>query len=724
MSDFLENVLKRLLKLGLAREHADELAPRLELEALRYVHALVAAPLVARVMASGELADEWPLYSDVRFDEGPACEALATWALGQKLKAPTLWHPDVTRNEIAEALERATGDDADTARWVGEMFRSGSFVMFDGCELERPGEPFFQCSGHGSGWCARLNYYVEEGWAERKADHILVPKGIDDEVVKESYRVRAEMALMMARVADLFLARRWFDVRAVALVVAALRRVRTEAEPLAAYPFAVRNVRLLCEGELGGNHTRTRVVAAAIDHVRANEGISPSIAADAISTDLEVDLRAHLDALSEALPLDGEAPDDDDAARAAFRRLNEAYAAYVAGTGRNGSELAAATRRHPSEGKALWRLWADPNGVVPGCRFAIQLGRAVLLDIVLPRLEETARNPPALVYQVHESAAALFSRRVRIECNDGQMALPLREGAAVRLNLEGLALADARALAKVRQGVALFGSVVGHRVIRDQIFTGHRQALEHNPDPRIIVIAGGWTAYAERLKMHGKKAAEQVRNVVEAEHACEIPLPDGSFGRLLSREFRPARGHQPALLKLVLGTALLPHYVKELQREMGLKAKTLDGRAALRLVPVLPLPPFAGNRANEQGPQATLSMDVVAHFRENARELAEEGGAPMPLPVWLAMVKGADVPVSMALAVLDRWTRDGDDGPAFLKRVGPDRYTLGDAHAAARAFIENAGRLSLERSEAGRRSVAARANKIRSTGAGGRRGRI
>jgi hypothetical protein len=371
----------------------------------------------------------------------------------------------------------------------------------------------------------------------------------------------------------------------------------------------------------------------------------------------------------------------------------------------------------------LWALSEDDSitkAIAPP--YMATMAEVLWHDVVRPAFADKARTPPALVYQVHEAAAALFSRRVRIECGDGQMALPLREGSTVRLSLDGPALADAKALAKVRQGVALFGSVGGHRVIRDQIFTGHRQALERNPDPRIIVIEGGWTAYAERLGMHGKKAAEQVRDVVEAENACEIPLPDGSYGRLLSREIRPARGHRPAHLKLILGTALLPHYVKELQREMGSKAKTVDGRAALRLVPVLPLPPFVGGRSNEHGPQATASMDIVAYFRERARELAEHGGLPLEA-IFKAILVGAGVPASMAPVVLDRWCQDGDDAPAFLKRVGPDRYTLGDAHAAARAFIEDAGRTSIDCSEAGRRSVAARANRIRRGGASARHGR-
>lgn len=410
---------------------------------------------------------------------------------------------------------------------------------------------------------------------------------------------------------------------------------------------------------------------------------------------------------------------------------DEAFLEVMAGTGPVGEDMARAGRESSRErvsgylrGEADARSLAQPwqrskDAVAPV--YLVALAIALWKDRVAGRVEEERRRgPPALAYAVHDSAARLFSRRVDVQCIDGQMPLALREGQAVKFALEGPALADVKAIERLRQGVALFGSVVGHRVIRDQIFTGHRQALDRNPDPRLIVVEGGWTAYAERLKMHGKKAAEQIRDVVEAENACEIPLPDGSYGRLLSREITLARGRASGRLTLILGTALLPNYVPELQRAMGPRAKSREMVLATRLVPVLPLPPFVGGRANEQGPQATLSMDVVSFLRERARELVEEGGVLLDAATFRVMAKGAGVPVGMAAAVLDRWTQDADDGPAFLKRVGPDRYTLGDAHAAARAFVEDAGRRSIGASEAGRVG-AERRQKVRATALGGRR---
>lgn len=415
-------------------------------------------------------------------------------------------------------------------------------------------------------------------------------------------------------------------------------------------------------------------------------------------------------------------------------RLDEAFIGVLEAMGPEGKRKAAEARASSCERAAkaargeleptglLFAWLTYPKAIAP--RYLVVIAWALWRDEVRRRFEEKARKPVALVHQVHETVSSLFSRGHVVDCSGPQLALPLRHGGASTFRLRDeatLALVDAAALAAarreaVRRGIVLFGSVAGHRVIRHQISTGHEQAISGNPDPRVIVIEGGWAAYAEALGMGGKKAAEQVRDIVEAEHACEIPLPDGSYGTLLSRETRPAFRGQPALVTLILGTALLPHYVNDLRRSMGAGAKSRGGALALRLVPVLPLPPFVGGRSNEHGPQATLSMDLMSFLRERARELVEEGGVHIDAEAFARMAVGAGVPRSMAAAVLDRWTRDGDDGPALLKRVGHDRYTLGDAYAAARAFLEDAGRSSLKRSEAAREDVRRRRERLETSG--------
>src|SRR5690606_18257102 len=131
-------------------------------------------------------------------------------------------------------------------------------------------------------------------------------------------------------------------------------------------------------------------------------------------------------------------------------------------------------------------------------------------------------------------------------------------------------------------------------------------------------IDGGWSTFAnDVLGMRGKKAAEQVRDIIEAMHATELPLPPhGNYTRLLIREAHTPRGRGgQQWIKLLVGWALLPDYVDELQAKLG---NTAEARRAARLVPLLDVPPLVG-RDNEQGAQAAFSMLLVAYMRDHAR---------------------------------------------------------------------------------------------------------
>ena len=345
------------------------------------------------------------------------------------------------------------------------------------------------------------------------------------------------------------------------------------------------------------------------------------------------------------------------------------------------------------------------------------LAKVVWRDEVKPKLLEAQRKPAALVMVVSESVAHLLSRPRRELERDGQLALRLPGEVLVRVGAIDSSTLDAL---MVDRGIKLFGSLASHRVLRWLVFTAHKQALERNPDPRTIRIDGGWSTFAnDVLGMRGKKAAEQVRDIIEAMHATELPLPPhGNYTRLLIREAHTPRGRGgQQWIKLLVGWALLPDYVHELQAKMG---NTAEARRAARLVPLLEVPPLVGGRQNEHGAQAAFSMLLVAYMRDHARELVEYGGVSLPDPALADMARRAGLPLALVGPVLDRWTQDGADGPALLRRVGPDRYTLGDAHADARKFLEAGGRAEINGAAAGRRSGEKRRAKVQRLAGKGR----
>ncbi len=366
--------------------------------------------------------------------------------------------------------------------------------------------------------------------------------------------------------------------------------------------------------------------------------------------------------------------------------------------------------------KNLWVRWIDHERIAfPS--WAELLFEALWVDTIRAQVKREASKYPALAMCVAEPVAHFFSRAQREEERSGQRILALPGDVIMRVAEDAATIgADALDALMVDKGIKLLGTVASHRVLRWQIFTAHKQVLEGNPDPRVIRVSGGWSVLAhDVLGMKSKQAPQQVEEIIEAMHATELQLPpNGRYSRLLIREVAPAVGQKRGIIRLVLGTALLPDYVRELRQELG---TTHEARRAMRLVPVLELPPFVG-RERDHGAQATFSMLLVAYIRNHARELVQEGGVKLDIDVLAQLAAQAGLPRSSVVAVMDRWFQDGTDGPALLKRVDGDRVTLGDAHARARDFIEKGGRNELDGAEAGKRGTAKRRDSIKR----GRRG--
>lgn len=382
------------------------------------------------------------------------------------------------------------------------------------------------------------------------------------------------------------------------------------------------------------------------------------------------------------------------------------YIALLKEIGPKGKSDAAKLQKAPpvsQEEADSWAPWLPPSGGGFPARHT-RLVVALWEDIVRPRLERAARKPPALARVVHAPVTALLSApKVREE--GGQMALDLGLPAPCIIR----EVAD---LPSASRGIELFKSIHAHRVLWHIVFAAHERAATTPGWSPHLEYEGGYSALAEACGISGRKGAEQVRALVELFSVLDLTLP-GYQGGLLVRTFIEARGQRRALLKIVPGTPLLPGYIHEVQRVNG--TASLTSRRGQDLIPLLPVPPVLG-RANDAGPQATLQLLVVAHLRDHAPDLAEGRGAPLPLDTWARLAAQARVPRSLARNLLPHWQEDHDDGPAVLKQVDRDRYTLGDAHALARTFLEDGGRRSLDSSEAGHRSAAKRAAARRKVG--------
>lgn len=254
-----------------------------------------------------------------------------------------------------------------------------------------------------------------------------------------------------------------------------------------------------------------------------------------------------------------------------------------------------------------------------------------------------------------------------------------------------------------RNGAKLLGSLHAHRLIRWLAWQAHtRHVPEHSP---ILEVEGGWQALALEVGCHSKKAADKLRDIVWCLDAHRFAFPDGSVGRLLTvHSYRLARGNgNRAAVSLLPGAPLLPGFLFRLRKPEQ------------KIVPVLEaLPPMVGWEGYH-GALAELHWRVLVDMRRRCREMV--GGSPgvdVGLPLaprdWRRLADEAQVPGRVLAEALERWTQDGSDGPAFLRQLDGDRFTLAPAHEAPRRVLLHYGWKEAKGSEDGKKSARSRGN--------------
>lgn len=305
------------------------------------------------------------------------------------------------------------------------------------------------------------------------------------------------------------------------------------------------------------------------------------------------------------------------------------------------------------------------------------------------------RNPPALVRTLHGEFARVFSSPRREEEATGQRALALGEP-LLRLACVGV---DAMQALRSERGMNLFGSVPAHRTVRYLVFEGHRRAFARDPDPRMLEYSSWLTFVRDCLHDHSKAAVEKYRNILWAMHSTDLVLPNGQTTRLLTLADRKDGRGPGRPFQIVLNAPLMPNYVHELQN--------ITRGPRDKLIPWLPMPPFVG-RERDHGAQANLQLHLLLALRDRADELVHYGGVALSEENLAKLARDSGLPLTLVPKVMDRWTQDGDDGPAVLKQTERGIYTLGDHYARERTFLEEGGRRELDGARNGRLGVAKR----------------
>lgn len=347
-----------------------------------------------------------------------------------------------------------------------------------------------------------------------------------------------------------------------------------------------------------------------------------------------------------------------------------------------------------------WANTKDENAVTP-LKFIWVLAKVLWLDVV----QRYRAKPRALVFPVLKEAIDAHTPGGELQRHQGDNILVNHRNEKVsdlrRVEpLKKVPALELRVLPQIlRKGSKLLGTLNAYRLLHLEVSLGHQHALDdNNKDVRALRFEGGWEALAEAAGIPHNKSDEVHAIIAAQAHLCFVS-PDGSYGNLLSYEVRPARRNQRGRVSLILGDALLPDFIFS----PGFFGNSRAAREARRLVPMLPLPPLIG-RPNDQGAQVNLQLRILAEMRKRAAELYQEGGILLSRNQLEEFAKDATLPLATLSKVIDRWTKDGDDGNALLEVTEENRYTLGKTYVDARNFIAKAGEEEIQGKEAGLKS--------------------
>ncbi|MBW2255346.1 MAG: hypothetical protein JRI25_12200 [Deltaproteobacteria bacterium] len=432
-------------------------------------------------------------------------------------------------------------------------------------------------------------------------------------------------------------------------------------------------------------------------------------------------------------PPDDLDPSTPEGAVSWVHELDERAAEYLAALGEAGVKAGEAIRENsekrreaflahpdPDTVSRMWCLWYNPDGDHAGTvgRFLLLLARVLWKDIVGPRLqrEREARHPALAAVVVDRAMDTLWSPGRSIEPRGDTWVVRRGDGLVVATYEPSPTCPSVPTI--LTDELRVTRSLAAHRILRLLVGQGYRQKyIEKVADPRVVDILGGFRGLAQTLGVPSRSAARDLEAALTTMQRVHLELGSIAVGGLLTwTELRAAPG-RPARLRIVLGDPLLPGFVSDLPKG------TKSAREQRRLVPFPEaLPPLVG-RPNEHAAQAALQVAVLREMRVQAGRLATEGAVEILLDRWHDLARECSLPALLVPRVIDRWTQDGDDAPAFLAPRGTDRFDLAPAYEGARQLLVDAGTRELRNSKRGKTSARNRAtgkrrqsNGVRSKG--------
>ena len=257
------------------------------------------------------------------------------------------------------------------------------------------------------------------------------------------------------------------------------------------------------------------------------------------------------------------------------------------------------------------------------------LANIIWLNKVKRRIEALQKKPPALTYIINEQVHRPMCNGAKFNKEDGKI-LDHRgnELAIIDMNESSKTLPSMNidVIQKILrpENIKVLSTVNAHRLLRWEIQTVTKQFVEGMIDARALKVYGGYQELATQLGIgNNRRAAEQLRDIIVWQAVPRFYQPNGRYGNMLSFDYTPSGHGRQAVLQLILGNMMLPHYVYEL---LNMPEAYVSDR---RLIPIVDMPPLIG-RSNDQGAQPSYQMEILVEMRKGAKEFATNGCVLIP----------------------------------------------------------------------------------------------
>jgi hypothetical protein len=246
-------------------------------------------------------------------------------------------------------------------------------------------------------------------------------------------------------------------------------------------------------------------------------------------------------------------------------------------------------------------------------------------------------------------------------------------------------------LALLQKGLRQVGSLTFRRAVNYLVRACWERHQQGEARPEIITFQGV-EHFAQCIGQPDSDHSKAIQLALLQGQCFWLSWPGGVIGGLWTYYGRRACRNRDSFLEIFLSRVLWPHY--------GMAELESPWR-----VPVVQLAPMVG-RHNEHAAQASLQERLMVELVDRRVELIKYGGAKIIDQEWRRMAEEVGLPYKMLPALLERWQHTAEDGEAFLEKNG-EHYLLATTkpYRAARAFILEAGRRTLQAKEAGKKGV-------------------